>query len=343
MIKTIREELRLRSDFFASAVVVDTIYFGGGTPSILEETELMDILNDINKYFKVSKDAEITLEANPDDLNSQKLSDFKRAGINRLSIGIQSFNNDVLQWMNRSHNAEQSINSVKNAIDVGFNNITADLIFGLPGRGESYWSGQLEKAVGLGINHLSVYSLTVEEKTVLHHQISKGILPNIVAEEQADQFMMAEQFLTDEGFEHYEISNYAKPGYRSKHNSSYWKGYPYLGIGPSAHSFDGNNARSWNVANNHIYMQGTEEGKIPQEKEQLETRDRINEFILTRLRTSEGLPLKECKALFDYTIEEDQFRQWTDTNKLVLKNQTLLLTNEGKLIADAIASSLFIL
>lgn len=341
MVNAIAKETNLRSGFLSSPV--ETIYFGGGTPSVLSQKQIEIILNEIHQSFSVSPEAEITLEANPDDLNPEYVKILKDAGINRLSIGLQSFDDDVLQWMNRSHVARQSNDAVRMAQDLGFDNITIDLIFGIPGKDNRYWNEQLVKALELKVNHLSVYSLTVEESTTLHHRIRKGIQAPPVPEEQAEQFLMAMDLLTGEGFEHYEISNYALPGYRSRHNASYWTGRPYLGIGPSAHSFDGAMERSWNVSSNHLYMKGMEDDMPLRETETLTQNDRINEYILTRLRTSEGLSLSECVSQFGHEIGQTIRQQWTESGHLAVQRDQLQLTREGKLIADTIASSLFVL
>src|ERR1022692_1871049 len=233
---------------------LETVYFGGGTPSLLHVDDLKKIMETLHSTFKIDYQAEITLEANPDDISTEKLKEWKALGINRLSIGIQSFFEEDLVWMNRAHNAQQAINSIKYAQGEGFSNITIDLIYGTPTLSNKHWKKNLEQAVGLDIPHLSCYALTVEPKTPLHKLIGQKKVADINADEQADQFLMLMDFLNAAGYEHYEISNFAKPGKKSRHNSSYWQGKKYLGLGPSAHSYNGIERR-WNIANNNLYIQ----------------------------------------------------------------------------------------
>ncbi len=320
-----------------------TIYFGGGTPSLLDVEEIELLLNTIRQHYQVESGAEITLEANPDDITGEKLQGWKRAGINRLSMGVQSFFEDELRWMNRAHNSMQSVDSIRMALE-HFSNISVDLIYGSPLLTNSMWEENIGKAIELGIPHLSCYALTVEEKTPLHKLIRKNEKENVDGNRQAEQFMILMQRLRAAGYEHYEVSNFAKPGFRSRHNSSYWKGEKYLGLGPSAHSFDGS-SRQWNVANNMQYLKAIEEGKVPAEKELLTEANRLNEFIMISLRTREGLDLIKVKETFGHprasTLEKD-LQRYASTGLLKTSGTCYSLTDEGMLRADGIAAELFV-
>jgi oxygen-independent coproporphyrinogen-3 oxidase len=322
---------------------IETIYFGGGTPSLLDESEIRDILDAIQKNYNVDADAEITLEANPDDINEEKLLALKKSGINRLSIGIQSFVDRDLIWMNRAHNAEQALKSIVLAKDAGFDNFSIDLIFGTPGLTDNEWQKNIAMAVDLQIPHISSYALTVEPKTALQKMIESKKKENTDNEAQARQFVILMNTLRNAGYEHYEISNFAKPGYRSRHNSSYWKGEKYIGIGPSAHSFNGNE-RSWNKANNMIYMKSLQQNIIPFEKEILTEAQKLNEYIMTSLRTMEGMDLDVIEKKFSVNeknrIENLLHSKVKNEYFLQEKNQ-VTLTDEGKLFADLISVTLF--
>ncbi len=323
--------------------VVETIYFGGGTPSLLDFEDLNRILNELYSSYKIDTDAEITLEANPDDINDEKLRQWKTAGINRLSIGVQSFFEEDLIWMNRAHNAQQAINSIKSAQNKGFDNITIDLIYGNPTLSNESWQRNLEQAIGLQIPHLSCYALTIEPKTLLHKMIAQKKVADINTDVQAEQFMILMDILNNAGYEHYEISNFAKLGKRSKHNSSYWQGKKYLGLGPSAHSYNGAERR-WNIANNHLYNESLQQNKVPFEKEELTQTQRLNEYIMISLRTIEGCDLNYIEKNFRQKSKEMLFenaRKYINEKKLKLEQEKLLLTTEGKLLADGIAASLF--
>ncbi|MES1225662.1 MAG: radical SAM family heme chaperone HemW, partial [Bacteroidota bacterium] len=269
---------------------IDTIYFGGGTPSLLEKEDLEQICRRLNDGFNIVAGAEITLEANPDDITPERLENWKAVGINRLSIGIQSFFEDDLQWMNRAHNAVQAKECIVLAREAGFHNFSIDLIYGTPGLTDAKWSENVATALALNIPHLSCYALTVEPGTALKKMISQPKTEDVDTEKQARHFLLLMDWLQQAGYEHYEISNFAKPGYRSRHNSSYWQRKKYLGVGPSAHSFDGI-SRQWNIANNALYIQSLEQNKIPFEEEKLTDTQRLNEYIMTALRTQEGLDL----------------------------------------------------
>ena len=322
---------------------IETIYFGGGTPSLLAESEIGDILDAIQKNYHVDDNAEITLEANPDDINSEKLLAWKKSGINRLSIGIQSFVDRDLIWMNRAHNAEQALKSIVLAKDAGFDNFSIDLIFGTPGLPDDEWQKNIAMAVDLDIPHVSSYALTVEPKTALQKMIELKKKENTDNEAQARQFVILMNTLRKAGYEHYEISNFAKPGYRSRHNSSYWKGEKYVGIGPSAHSFNGNE-RSWNKANNMIYIKSLQKNIIPFEKEILTETQKLNEYVMTSLRTMEGMDLDFIEKKFSVNEKntiQNLLHSKIKKEYLLQQKNRVILTDEGKLFADLISVTLF--
>src|ERR1700712_1599535 len=287
LLRALVEEIRLRKDFLGGETV-ETIYFGGGTPSLLSGEELSLLINIITDIHTVSSDAEITIEANPDDLDQQKLKSLRQTPVNRFSIGIQSFFDDDLAWMNRVHRAREAEASVKRAQDAGFENITVDLIYGYPLLTEQKWKHNLDKAFELQVPHVSAYSMTVEPRTALASFIKKKKQAPMNDEQSSEQFIELMNAMEAHGFEHYEISNFCKPGHYSRHNTNYWRGIKYLGIGPSAHSYDGEK-RQWNIANNAKYMQAIEKKTIPAEIEVLTEENRLNEYIMTSLRTQWGL------------------------------------------------------
>ena len=338
MTQALLKEIQLQKDYLKSEQV-KTIYFGGGTPSLLLGTELAEILNALKKTFPVVSDAEITLEANPDDIEEVTLHDWKQAGINRLSIGIQSFYEEDLRWMNRAHTADQALDNLLVA-KKQFDNITIDLIYGSPGLTDEKWKHNVYTAISLGIPHLSCYALTVEPKTPLHKLIEQNKSLPVDAARQSSQFLLLMDWMADAGYEHYEISNFALPGWRSRHNSSYWQGQSYLGIGPSAHSFDGL-SRQWNVSNNRQYMDAIENGKIAAEKEVLTEVQKTNEYIMTSLRTIEGLDFEKIATEYRDNIMKVS-KKYLDRGMMVLLEDKLVLTREGKLFADGIAGDLFI-
>lgn len=317
---------------------IETIYFGGGTPSLCNKDEIQSIIEKIRSFFNVSPAAEITLEANPDDISKEKLYDWKQAGINRLSIGVQSFFEEDLAWMNRAHNAKQAEDSLELAV-AAFDNITIDLIYGTPGLTDQKWKQNVEKAISFGVPHLSCYALTVEPKTPLDKLIRQHQAEDINPDKQSEQFLLLMHWLENAGYEHYEISNFAKPGFRSRHNSSYWLGKKYIGFGPSAHSFDGN-ARWWNVANNNTYIDSINKGIIPFEKEQLTTTQKLNELIMISLRTAEGLDLSKINKT-ESTKLQAASRKYIENDLMKLENNFLRLTRGGKPLADGIAADLF--
>jgi oxygen-independent coproporphyrinogen-3 oxidase len=291
----------------------------------------------------VATDAEITLEANPDDTYSEKLISWKKAGINRLSIGIQSFIERDLIWMNRAHNAEQGLQSIRLARDAGFDNFSIDLIFGTPGLTDEEWEKNIRTAIDLKVPHISSYALTVEPKTALQKMIELKKKENVNNEVQANQFLILMKILRNAGYEHYEISNFAKPGFRSRHNSSYWSGEKYIGIGPSAHSFDGH-ARSWNKANNPLYVKTLKENTIPFEKEILTQEEKLNEYVMTSLRTLEGMDLNFIQNYFTKKERiriENILKNKIEKENYFIENDKIILTDQGKLFADRIAVELF--
>ncbi|MBK8087352.1 MAG: radical SAM family heme chaperone HemW [Chitinophagaceae bacterium] len=350
--------LRYKNDFVAALLkeielqsannylenrVIETIYFGGGTPSLLSNEEVKSILNKVHEQFGVVPDAEITLEANPDDVTDEKLAVWKAAGINRLSIGIQSLFDEDLQWMNRAHTANDAKQVIQKARAAGFDNFTVDLIYGTPGLTDDKWKQNMNWVLQQNITHLSCYALTVEEKTPLDKQIRLHQKVDVDPEQQSRQFIMLMETMKLAGFEHYEISNFAKPGHRSKHNSSYWHGTHYLGFGPSAHSFNGN-SRQWNVANNQQYIQSLQQNSIPFEKEELSSVQQLNEYIMTSLRLMEGCDLNLVQEKFGekYAVQlKAESISFVNKSWLMEADNYLVLTGEGKLFADKIAAELF--
>jgi oxygen-independent coproporphyrinogen III oxidase len=336
------KEIALQKNFLGDKAV-DTIYFGGGTPSLLTGDELLLIRNCISEQFQVSTNAEITLEANPDDITLEKLSEWKQSGINRLSIGVQSFFEEDLKWMNRAHTAQQAEQCIQLAKGAGFDNLTIDLIFGTPTLSDENWYSNVQKAISHGIPHLSCYALTVETRTPLEKMINKKTIKGINTGDQARQFILLMEWLNAAGYEQYEISNYSLPGHRSKHNSSYWQGKHYLGLGPSAHSFNGT-ARQWNVSNNALYIQAIEKNTVPFEIEELSSVQRFNEWIMTSLRTTEGLVFDHYAPYPNEKIQEALKKKssiYQRQGLMIEKTNSLLLTTEGKLFADGIAAGLF--
>ena len=288
LVAALLKEIELQQEYFGQETV-ETIYFGGGTPSLLQIEDLILEIDKIRSIYTVAENAEITLETNPDDITEEKLIRWKEVGINRLSIGIQSFFEEDLQWMNRAHNVQQAIDNLQLAKNY-FDNITIDLIYGTPLLTNEKWKQNVDTAIAFSVPHLSCYALTVEPKTPLQKMINSGKAEDVDPYKQSEQFLLLMQWLEEAGYEHYEISNFAKPGFCSRHNSSYWQGRKYLGIGPSAHSFDGS-SRQWNVSNNTSYIESISKGIIPFEKEILTPVQKMNEYIMTSLRTSEGLNL----------------------------------------------------
>ena len=340
-VEALLKEIELQKNYLAEPV--STIYFGGGTPSILPCADLQRIIETLYSNFAIAAEPEVTLEANPDDITAEKLEQWKASGINRLSIGIQSFFQDDLQWMNRAHNASQAINSIHLAQQHGFHNLTIDLIYGTPTLSDEQWQQNVQQAIALGIPHLSCYALTVEPKTALEKMIAQKKIAPVESDKQARHFELLMQWLATAGYEHYEISNFARPGHRSKHNSSYWQGKNYVGLGPSAHSFNGH-SRQWNVANNALYIKSLQQNNLPFELEILTPQQQLNEYIMTSLRTMDGLNLSKVKEQFGETAYDSLLAaaQPHFINQTLLQNNDYLrLTTHGKLLADGIAADLF--
>lgn len=341
LVSALVQEVQLRRDYLGSEKI-ETIYLGGGTPSLLEESELSSLMSEIARYYSLAEDVEITLEANPDDLTTEKFGELKRVGINRLSIGVQSFDEEDLQWMNRSHNVEQAEQSIAAARDAGFDNLSVDLIFGCPTTTTVKWEKNLVTLNQQAIPHLSCYGLTIEEKTALAHQVKNANGPRPDEKSNAEQFEMTMAYLSEVGYEQYEISNYAKDNKYSRHNTNYWKQVPYLGIGPSAHSFNGV-TRQWNVASNPKYIKALQAGNLPYEMESLDRKDQFNEYLLTSLRTIWGCDMNKLEK--DYS--EFLYAFSKEVSTLVRKGQLLeiesfvVLTDRGKMIADQVISDLF--
>ncbi len=341
MVNAIITEASLNKDYLTEKV--ETIYFGGGTPSLCSIDEIEKMITHFKQTFLVDDNVEITLETNPDDITEEKLIAWKSIGINRLSIGIQSFVEEDLLWMNRAHNSQHSLNSLA-LIQQYFSNTTIDLIYGTPTLSNEQWIKNIDTALSFNIPHISCYALTVEPKTALEKLIEKNKLANVDAEKQAQHFEILVAKLTDAGFEHYEISNFAKPGFRSKHNSSYWQGKHYLGLGPSAHSFNGI-SRQWNIANNVLYLKSIEQNSIPFEIEILTKEQQLNEYIMTALRTMEGISLQHIQDKFGVNEKENLLTRaaiFLNNQTLLINNQFLLLAPKAKFIADGIAADLFI-
>jgi len=341
VIHAMERELALRKSFLNETV--DTIYFGGGTPSLLLPERISFLLDAIYSRFPISEQPEITLEANPDDVSPARASAWKKAGINRISLGIQSFQSHWLEWMNRAHNAEQSLQAITELQAAGFENISIDLIYGMPEQADVAWLKEIQMAIDLQVTHLSCYALTVEPRTALWHMIETGKAVTVDPDQQARMFLLLMDSLEKAGYEHYEISNFAKPGKRSRHNSAYWKGNTYLGIGPAAHSFNGSR-RMWNIQNNTSYTSQIEAGVLPLTEETLTAIEQWNEYIMTSIRTMEGISLKRIAEQFGVEQSEQLLLHaatWLKRNLLQQTDEHLCLTREGKLLADQIASDLF--
>ena len=340
MMDDIIGEAVIRKDYLQEKI--ETIYFGGGTPSLIQIADLEKIISALKTSFQISNSVEITLESNPDDISEFNLIAWKKAGITRLSIGIQSFNDNDLSWMNRAHTAAEAENSLKIATR-HFKNITIDLIYGSPTLTDAQWEKNVKQALSYHIPHLSCYALTVESKTALSAMIEKHKKENIDTNKQAHHFDLMVNWLEEAGYEHYEISNFALPGFRSQHNCSYWNGKHYLGIGPSAHSFNGI-SRQWNVANNALYIKSIVNGQPDFEIENLTASQQLNEYIMTGLRTIEGISIpyitKHWNSLAATKLEQSALK-WLSTEHISEKEGILTLTGKGKFLADGIAADLF--
>ncbi|GAA4301115.1 radical SAM family heme chaperone HemW [Compostibacter hankyongensis] len=346
-LEALLEEIRLQGDFFTAAGQdpdpLATLYLGGGTPSLLDTAELAAIFGQLRRYFLFEHDAEITLEANPDDVDAEKLQAWKQLDIRRLSIGVQSFSGDDLRGMHRAHDSRQALQSILLAQQHGFSNLSADLIYGTPTLDDGQWRHNVEQLLGLGLPHLSCYALTVEPHTALDSMIRRKQYPPVDPGKAARQAGLLETWLEDAGYEHYEISNFAKPGHRARHNSSYWQGVPYLGLGPAAHSFNGH-TRQWNIANTALYIKSIREGRIPCEQEVLTPDQQYNEYIMTALRTLEGCDLELVAGRFGAEkrkkLEKESGRFLRD-GRMLQEGARLRLSPRGRLFADGIAADLF--
>lgn len=341
LIEALDKELELRKDEFKQKTV-ETIYFGGGTPSLLTNAELQFVVDSVYKHYKVSEHPEITLEANPDDLSKKRIIELSESPVNRLSIGIQSFFESDLKLMNRAHNATEAKTCLEDAVNY-FDNISVDLIYGIPGATNTQWLENIETALSYKVPHISSYALTVEPKTALASFIKKGIIPDVDDEQAHEQFHILKDRLEASGFIHYELSNFGKEGYFSKNNSAYWQGKSYLGIGPSAHSFNGTQ-RGWNVSNNSKYIKAIQQQQLPIEIETLSQTDRYNEYVMTGLRTIWGLSLAKVENDFgvlykDYLLE--QSKVFINQHLLYIEADHLRVTKKGQFLSDGISSELF--
>lgn len=341
LVQALVKEIGLQKDFLAGETI-QTIYFGGGTPSLLKAGEVSLLIDTIGRYHTIASGCEITLEANPDDLDIEKLNSLRQTAINRFSIGIQSFFDEDLIWMNRVHRAAEAGTSVMRAQDAGFENITVDLIYGYPLLTDDKWKSNLQKIFDLQVPHISSYSMTVEPSTALASFIQKKKQPPMSEEQSAEQFITLMDAMQAQGFEHYEISNFCKPGHYSRHNSNYWTGAKYLGTGPSAHSYNGEK-RQWNIANNARYIQEIDKNNIPAEEEILTETDRLNEYIMTSLRTIWGLDPAYLDNIAGGATAQllKPAQEYFDKGWIEQKDGKIYLTQQGKLYADHIASQLF--
>ncbi|CAN5157939.1 radical SAM family heme chaperone HemW [soil metagenome] len=341
LVNMLCEELFLRKDEFKGQNI-QTIYFGGGTPSLLSRHELKQIFDQIYSLFTVAEDAEITLEANPDDLTLENIEVLAASSINRLSIGVQSFYEEDLRLMNRAHNATEALQSIQLAQQY-FDNISIDLIYGIPGMSDDRWRENINIALNLGLPHFSCYALTVETNTALKKFIDNGVIKPVDDEVAKSHFEILTSTLHKEGYIHYEFSNFGKPGYFSKNNAAYWMGHSYLGIGPSAHSYNGN-VRKWNVSNNSLYIKSIQKGELPLQEEQLSVNDRYNEYVMTRLRTIWGISLEEIKNNFGPLYIKYLLKQAAGNLKeglMIEENGFLHITSKGRFLSDGIAAHLF--
>lgn len=343
MVSAICHELQLRSSYLHHEPI-NTVYFGGGTPTILNGEQFTLIFETIKAEFELAKNVETTVEANPDDINPEKLHLLRDLSVNRFSLGVQSFNDKTLEFLNRVHSSEIARRSIEEIKKAGFKNFSIDLMYSIPGQTESEVENCIDELIALSPQHISAYSLTIEEKTVFGRWHKSKKLETIDDEISVREFGLLMDKLTAAGFEHYEISNFAKPGFHSGHNTSYWKGEKYIGVGPSAHSYDGA-SRQWNVSNNVRYMKSIDDGKVPFEIEVLTRENKINEFLLTTLRTMWGCDLRLLRENFNYDLmsqKGDYINSLIDKGLVELKHDVLRLLRSGKFVADKIALDLFL-
>jgi oxygen-independent coproporphyrinogen-3 oxidase len=343
MVLALAREIALRKNEFQNDVI-ETIYFGGGTPSVLSNKEINFLIDEVYKNYKVVGNPEITLEANPDDLSAERIIELSKSPINRLSIGVQSFYEEDLKMMNRAHNSAEAKKCLEESTKY-FDNISLDLIYGIPGLTDEMWQKNIETALSFGIPHISSYALTVEPKTALRKLIDTGKIAEPQDEVASNHFMILVDTLQKNGFIHYELSNFGKENYFSRNNSAYWLGKKYIGIGPSAHSYDGEK-RGWNIANNSLYLKSIQENILPIETEILSQSDRYNEYIMTGLRTIWGVSLERIEKEFgseylDYL--KKQMQKFVNDDLLSVENNILKPTSKGKFLTDGIASDLFYL
>jgi oxygen-independent coproporphyrinogen-3 oxidase len=344
IVRAISAEIAIQKDYLEREIL-ETIYFGGGTPSILSPAELNEILEAVHRNFSVTECPEVTLEANPDDLTKEKLRSLYDAGINRLSVGIQSFDDTVLKSLNRAHDNLMAKCCIEDARKAGFENISIDLIYAIPQRSEEDWEKDIYEAIKFSPQHISSYSLTIEEKTVFGKWAKQGKMQPVDDDFSARQLSMLIDILEAANYEQYEVSNFSKPGFQSRHNSNYWKNEKYLGIGPSAHSYNGE-SRQCNISNNAMYLRSIQQQKIPFTLEVLTKQDKINEYLMTTLRTSWGADLKILreKFLFDPVRENSDYIQSLQLKGLIMvRDDILKLTRKGRFLADKIASDLFVI
>jgi oxygen-independent coproporphyrinogen-3 oxidase len=344
MVNALCTEIGLQKNYIQDEVV-ETIYLGGGTPSLLSQHELNSLFETLHKNFSISDTSEITMEANPDDLSLQNLYQLREAGINRLSIGIQSFDDTVLRSLNRVHDSTLAKQCIDSAYAAGFENISIDLIYAIPGQSDEQWKRNIEQALLFQPKHISSYSLTIEEKTVFGRQAARGKFKALDDDRSASQLQLLAEMLTKAGYEHYEVSNFCQPGFISRHNSNYWKDKPYLGVGPSAHSYN-HLSRQYNVSSNQQYLASIQLMQVPATVEILSREDKVNEYLLTSLRTSWGIDLLRLRDLFGVDLFASHRTYINDllANELgVVHEDTLILTRKGKLLADKIASDLFVI
>ncbi len=342
MINAMVREIELQKEFLTAPL--QTVYLGGGTPSLIQPKNIVRLFNAVRGTFSLSSELEVTLEANPDDLTPERLHEFKKVGINRLSIGIQSFDDAILHYLHRAHDGAAAHQCLKDVADAGFTNFSLDLIYAIPGMTQELWKKTLAQAIRFQPTHLSAYSLTIEEKTVFGNWMKKGRLSVVDEEKAAEQFELLQSAMDAAGFEHYEISNFCRTGYHSRHNTSYWKQEPYLGIGPSAHSYDGTHRYS-NIRNNGLYVKALGAGRLPAESERLTPENKINEYILTRLRTHWGCDLHFLRS----SLHDDLLSRrgpyidiHLENGLLTMTNGVLRLTRKGKLLADKITEDLMV-
>lgn len=344
MMQAIMQEIAAKKNYLQGEPV-STIYLGGGTPSLLSADEVMRMADAIASNYDISGLQEFTIETNPDDLSPQYIKSLRGTQVNRFSIGTQSFFDTDLLYMNRAHNAQQADYAIKAVQDAGFENITIDLIYGTPGLTDANWLYNLQQVKTLGIPHFSAYGLTVEENTALHHNIKTKKSAPVDAEQSAHQFEILMEKAAEYGYEHYEISNLAMPGHRAVHNTNYWLGVPYIGIGPSAHSFD-RKSRSWNIANNSLYIKSLlSTGQPETEQEILTPEQRLNEYIMTSLRTAWGMDMQRVQRESNADVAKEimqRAQDFIEEGKMYSEKESLLLTNKGKLYADYIAGELFV-